>query len=170
MTRIWNWNRWRYEWESRWRYVLRSVYTKRQFQPRVNAAMMLAIWLSLRSMKTELLQNVVATRFGATLFWSMKTMLQASLQRWLRVDVDAWCKWALNEPLEEKKTSLPPNLVLTSNSVKIKKLLSRSLSFGANRPLATFLRSVYTKQKRSFWSSFNLFDCSLMFFAFAWSE
>ena len=44
---------------------------------------MLATQFSLVTM--ELLENGVATHFGATLLWSMRTMLQVSLQHWCKL-------------------------------------------------------------------------------------
>ena len=55
--------------------------------------MMLATQLSLKSIETDtLLQNEVATHFGATSLISMRPMSQESSQHWLWVDADTWCK------------------------------------------------------------------------------
>ena len=59
----------------------------------VNAAVMLAILFSLKTM--ESLQNGFAAHFQATPLFSMRTKLQASLQSSRSVDADTWCKRTL---------------------------------------------------------------------------
>ena len=58
--------------------VLGPVYTRRQLQHRDNAAMILVILFSLKSM---VLQNGVATLFRMTPLFSLRTVLLASSQR-----------------------------------------------------------------------------------------
>ena len=65
---------------------LGPVYTKRSRQRRVNSAMTLAVLVSLKTTKTESLQNAYPLIL-------IRAVSLASLQRWLCVD--AWCEWVV---------------------------------------------------------------------------
>ena len=59
--------------------IIRPVYTKRQSQFGINAAMNFVTQFSLTTM--ESLENGIATHFGVTPLWSMRAVSQASSQR-----------------------------------------------------------------------------------------